>query len=235
MKRNPTAAVSVVALTLAVAWPAGALAQSTMKGVSPDWGARASSEVTEVEGPVVDVDVVSIAGEVTDIDRAERRVAVRGTDGRVATLFVGPGVRNFDNLALGDEVTMNYTEAVSVAIARSGPDGAGATDPQAAEIRAKVEADTAGQAAAGGKPGMAAVEETTLVANVFRIDRQRGVLTLRGTDDVPLDVKVPDKAALDDIDVNDQVVIGYREAAVVSIQPGGDGGGSGSSAAPTGR
>ena len=78
---------------------------------------------------------------------------------------------------------MRYTEATSLAIAKGGI----GTESQIGEIRTKVEADAARQAEAGGKPGMSAMERSTLVANVFEIDRERGILTLRGTDGVPVD------------------------------------------------
>lgn len=55
---------------------------------------------------------------------------------------------------------------------------------------------------------------------------------------VPVEIKVPDKQALDQIQLDDQVVIGYRQAAAVSIEPGAAGGAAGQgdpTAAPPGR
>ncbi|MBA3597238.1 MAG: hypothetical protein H0W40_07660 [Methylibium sp.] len=173
------------------------------------------------------MNTVAITGKVSHIDRTKRTVAVRSDDGRMATLVVGPNVPNFDTIDLGDRVTMHYTEAVSLAIAKG---GIGTDDVKLGEIRTKIEADAA-RKAQDGMPGMAAMERTTLVANVFQIDRQRGVLTLRGTDGVPVEIKVPDKQALDQIQLNDQVVVGYRQAAAVSIDEGGAMAGQGDPAA----
>lgn len=169
-----------------------------------------------VDGPVVAVETTSIRGKVALVNPIARQVVVNGDNGRVSTMFVGPNVRNFENLKLGDQVTMRYTEALALAIAKGGP----GTESQIGEIRTKVEADAARQAAPGDKPGMSAMERTTLVANVFEIDRERGILTLRGTDGVPVDIKVADKKALDQIKLNDQIVIGYRQSAALSIEPG---------------
>lgn len=199
------------AAALALSLPAAVMAQTPMPGTAPVPGAAA------IQGPTASLDVVTLSGEVTAIDRAARTVAVRGDDGAVATLTVGPNVNNFDRLQPGDRVTLRYSEAVSLALAK----GSGDTDAQLGEIRTKVEADSSRQVAPGaGKPGLAVTDRTTVVANVFEIDRERGLLTLRGTDGVPVDIKVEDRQALAQFDVNDQIVIAYREAAVVSIQPG---------------
>lgn len=205
---------SITALAIGLGAATGALAQTTAPGQPQGTSA--------VEGPTVAVSTASITGKVTAIDRSERTVAVRGDDGRAAKLTVGANVPNFHTIDIGDEVTMRYTEAVSLALAKGGL----GTDAQLGEIRTKVEADAA-RRAKDGMPGMAAMERTTLVANVFQIDRQRGVLTLRGTDGVPVEIKVPDKQALDQIALDDQVVIGYRQAAAVSIEPGDASGAAG--------
>ncbi len=217
---------AIAALTIGLGAPVGVFAQSTSPKQAPlappaDSAAATASGTTQsstgataIKGPAVTLATTGITGEVTDIDRAERTVAVRDSAGRTATVKVGANVPNFDTIDLGDTVTMRYTEAVSLAIAKG---GAG-TEAQLGEIRTKVEADAA-RKANDGMPGMAAMERTTLVANVFKIDRKGGVLTLRGTDGVPVSIKVSDKHALDAIKLDDQIVIGYVQAAAVSIEP----------------
>ena len=113
-------------------------------------------------------------------------------------------------------MTVRCTEALALAISKGGP----GTESQLCEIRTKVEADAARQAAPGGKPGMLAMEQTTMVANVFEIDRARSILTPPNTDSVPVDIKVADKNVLDQIKLNDQIVIGYQQSAALSIEPG---------------
>lgn len=169
-----------------------------------------------LQAPVVKLEVTTLSGRVTAIDAAKRLVSVKGSDGRMATLFMGPDVRNFENLKVGDEVTARYTEARSLAIAK----GEKGNEAEIGELRVKIEAEAARQASQGGKPGMSVMERTTAVANVFQIDRQRGIVTLRGTSGVPVPVKVADTRLLDQIGLNDQIVIGYRHAAAISIEPG---------------
>ncbi|HET6599356.1 MAG TPA: hypothetical protein VFG60_05285 [Burkholderiaceae bacterium] len=206
MKRS-SLTLAIATLTLGLGAPGAVLAQSTAPKQAP--------VATAVTGPVIAGTTTAITGKVTRIDRDERMVVVRDKNGKMATVKVGANVPNFDTIDMGDTVTMRYTEAVSLAIAKGGL----GTDAQLGEIRTKVQADAAAKAK-DGMPGMATMEQATLVANVFQIDRKRGVLTLRGTDGVPVSIKVPDKTALAAIKLDDQVVIGYLQAAAVSIEPG---------------
>lgn len=212
--RRHTFKLTITALTIGFGVSASALAQTPSPGNSTV--APSGPIAAAVKGPVIATEATSITGKVAAINPGIRHVIVNGDDGRTTAMFVGPNVRNFENLKLGDRVTVRYTEALALAIAKGGP----GTESQIGEIRTKVEADAARQAAPGGKPGMSAMERTTLVANVFEIDRERGILTLRGTDGVPVDIKVPDKNALNQIKLNDQIVIGYRQSAALSIEPG---------------
>lgn len=212
--KHSSLAITLTALKTGLGLSAGALAQSASPG-SPT-AATPGPIAAAVKDPVVAAETTSISGKVTAIDPVGRQVVIRGDNGRFATMVVGRNVRNFEKLKPGDQVTMRYTEALALAIAKGGP----GTESQIGEIRTKVEADAARQAAPGGKPGISAMERTTLVANVFEIDRERGILTLRGTDGVTVDIKVADKNALDRIKLNDQIVIAYRQSAALSIEPG---------------
>lgn len=170
-----------------------------------------------VKGPLQTVTTATLSGTVSAIDRDHRLVAVQPEQGHPVTIAVGPDIRNFGNLKPGDRVKVTYTEATALALAEG---GVGDSPGTIGELRTKVESEAARQAPAGGKPGLANVERTTLVANVFDIDRDEGVLTLRGTDGVPVDIRVRDKQALQDIGKDDQLVISYTQAAAVSIEPG---------------
>lgn len=180
-----------------------------------------------VLGPVANVDRAQMTGTVQQIDRERRLVTIRSDDGRSVVMAAGPDVRNFENLKKGDRVDATFSEATALAVAKGGT----GRDFDLGEIRTRVEAQAASQAPAGGKPGMKAMERTTLVANVFQIDRDRGILTLRGTSGEPVDVRAS-KEALKGISKDDQVVISYVQAAAVTIEPSTKSAGGGSSSQP---
>jgi Cu/Ag efflux protein CusF len=166
-----------------------------------------------VVGPVGAVDAATLNGKITAIDKSKRMATVQDDKGRTVTLYLGPNVANFDRLKVGDQVSARYTEAVVLAIAKN----------TGSDIRTKVEADAARMAPAGEKPGVSAMERTTVVANVVSVDPQKGRVTLKGIGSTPVDFRVRDKQALSKIKPDDQVVITYEQAAALAIGPGNGG------------
>lgn len=60
------------------------------------------------------VNTKQIAGVVTAIDRASRTIAVRGPKQGVLSLKVADDVKSFGEIALGDTISLTYTEAVAI-------------------------------------------------------------------------------------------------------------------------
>jgi hypothetical protein len=174
--------------------------------------AASGSTAPAVLGPVGAVDATTLNGRITAIDKSRRIVSVQGDKGRSITLHIGPNVANFDNLKVGDQVAARYTEAVALAIAKG----------NSSDIRTKVEADAARMAPPGGKPGVSAMERTTVVANVLDVDRQHGRVTLKGIGSSPVTMRVRDSQTLSQLKPDDQVVISYEQAAAISIAPGSE-------------
>lgn len=200
MKKKLSLAIGA-ALLSAAALPALAQQSSAPDGMT-------------TQGPTVWVNTNVVRGTVTQIDPGQRMLGARTDDGRTMTLAVGPDVNNFDTLKQGDRIMLRYTEAEAIALAKP-------TDPgqQTGEIRSRVESFATAQAPQGAaRPVLGATKRTTVVANVLDIDRQQGVLTLRGTGSEPVDVRV-DPKVLEQIGKDDQVVISYIEATAVAIQP----------------
>lgn len=169
---------------------------------------------TQYQGPVVWVNTNVVVGTITSIQPERRTLTARTDNGRIITLAVSPKVHNFGQLRQGDLVTIRYTEAEAFALSKNPGTG------QASGIRSTVEASAAAQAPQSAqRPAIGATERTTIVANVFDINRQRGILTLRGTGGETVDIRTNPKA-LEQIDKNDQVVISYVQATAVEIRPG---------------
>jgi hypothetical protein len=57
---------------------------------------------------------------VVEVQKAKRLVGLKGADGKVVTVTVGPEARNFDQLAVGDTVVATYYESVSFALKAPG-------------------------------------------------------------------------------------------------------------------
>jgi hypothetical protein len=217
----------ILPLAIAAIFAQVAGAQQPSKGGS-------SAQQSPATAPVGVASTRTVSGTVESIDTADRRVVLKGEGGAMVTVVMGPQVKDFGNLKKGDEITIRYSEATVLALAKGDQNDLG-------EIRRRVEAEAVRQSPAGGKPGLSAMERTTLMANVFQIDRQAGMITLRGTEGVPVEMRVQDKKLLQGIEKNDQVVVSYMEAAALSVDSrsssassGSKSGQGGSSAATSG-
>jgi hypothetical protein len=59
---------------------------------------------------------VEIKAKVTAIDKGKRTVTLKGPEGNERTVKVDPKVKRFDELAVGDDVVVRYTEAIAIAV-----------------------------------------------------------------------------------------------------------------------
>jgi hypothetical protein len=108
--------------------------------------------------PVTSESLVTATATVESVDQSTRKVRLRNSDGTSLTVTAGPEVVNLPQLAVGDVVTIDYYEAVTLAMADAGESG-------------DVSATVGGVAAPeGDKPGGAAVVSTTIVVRVVSYD-----------------------------------------------------------------
>jgi len=145
--------------------------------------------------------IVSVVGEVTAVDVANRIVSIKGPRGNIGEMKVDPSVKNLDKVKVGDRARVSYRVALALALMKGG-DG----------IRERVETDSSAM------PGAAATKRTTIVANVESVNAKRGIATLRGPDGNFVDVKVREPKLLHDVKVGDQVIASVTETVAVRVQ-----------------
>jgi hypothetical protein len=109
--------------------------------------------------------VVSASAEriavVESVNAQERSVLLRGQDGTLATVVLGPQVRNFAQIRPGDRVVTTVTDAIAVSLAR--PDGRG---PVGA-------AEAISRAPEGARPGMRYTDAQRMRVRIEGIDLGR--------------------------------------------------------------
>ncbi|HVP86527.1 MAG TPA: hypothetical protein VMU79_00480 [Casimicrobiaceae bacterium] len=182
------ASISFTTLAQAPAATGGA-----MKATGPGKGAMAST--------------VEITATVEAIDKAKRAVTLKGPEGNVRTVTVGPEVKNFDQIKVGDLVAVRYLEALSLELKKGG------TAPVA-----RTESAMAGKAKAGEKPGIGGARQITVTADVIAVDAAKQIVTLKGPERT-VDVKVHDPDQFKLVKVGDQVEATYTEALLISVEP----------------
>ena len=149
---------------------------------------------------------VEIQATVTAIDKANRTVTVKGPQGKTRTLTVGPEARNFDQVKVGDTITLSYVEAVTLSLEKAEGAKPGITV-----------SDEMKRAAPGAKPGGMISSQTTIVGTVTAIDAATQLVTVRGPKGNEVDIKVEDPAKLKSVKTGDLVKATYTEAMAISV------------------
>jgi hypothetical protein len=150
---------------------------------------------------------VTVQASVEAIDKATRQVTLKGPKGNLNTITAGPDVRNFDQVKVGDMVTVKYVEALTLTLKKDGK-----------ELRNMTETPAAARAPAGERPGGVVAKQTEVTANVIATDDKTQTVTLRGPNRT-VELKVPDAGQYKLIKVGDQIQAVYTEALALSVDP----------------
>ena len=150
---------------------------------------------------------VKLTATITAIDAATRAVTLKGPQGKEVTLTAGEQVKNFAQLKVGDQVNIEYVEALTLELKK------GSTAPVSRTEQA---------GAAGAKPGERPAgmggRQVTIVAEVVDLNAQTQVVTLRGPQRT-VELKVKDPAQFKLIAKGDRVEVTYTEAMAIVVEP----------------
>ena len=169
------------------------------------FSAAAQQPAAPMPGKTV-ADAVTITAKVEAVDLPNRLVTVRGPMGRSVVIKADDRVKNLAQVKVGDDLVMKYVEAVSIEL-KKGSSGRMQTSTSTGPVTAPM----------GSKPGVAAVNTTTMVANVDKVDTANSEVLLHGPQGRYVEVKVKDPAVMKDIKVGDSVQATYTEALLVEV------------------
>jgi Cu/Ag efflux protein CusF len=174
---------------------------------------RAPAQVTESSsvsspGSAKAVQTVRTTATLVGLDPATRTVSLKRADGKIVDIHVGDEVRNFDKLKVGDKVTAEYTQALSLDL-KKGAVGA-ARRSESTEVK---------RAPAGAAPSATMGSKVTILADVIAVNPKDQVITLRGPQGHVVDLKVQDPAQLQRVKQGDQVEAVYTEALAIAVEP----------------
>jgi len=169
--------------------------------------AKAAVVAASSPGQATMAAAVTVSATVEAIDKATRLVTLKGPQGKLHTITAGPDVRNFDQVKVGDVVTVRYMEALSLTLMKDGKD-----------LRSMTEAPGAARAPAGERPAGVVANQTEVTANVTAVDAATQTVTLRGPTRT-VELKVPDAGQFKLIKVGDQIKAVFTEAMALSVEP----------------
>jgi hypothetical protein len=170
---------------------------------------QATPQVTTQSEPgkVVVTGTIKTVSTIVGIEPSTRTVWLKDPKGKVVQVVVGEEARNFDQLRVGDVVTAEYSQALTINLKKT-------NEPLTANATETLE-----RSAPGAKPGGSAAREVTVIANVTAVNQQTGEITLKGPQGNSVDLIVHDPEQLKRIKKGDQMQVVYTEAVAISVEP----------------
>lgn len=147
----------------------------------------------------------TVQAQVSAVDLAARKVTLKTADGRLVTVPVGPEIKNLDKVKAGDTVAAQYAQALTIALKKGGG------------LREKEVSTDSARAAAGQKPGVAALREVHFVADITQLDAKTGAISVKGAEGRSFDLTVKDTAALKGFQAGDQVEGTYLQVLAIGV------------------
>lgn len=167
-----------------------------------------TADVTAAPGKIGVSETVKMTATVVLIDMGTRDLVLIDSQGKMHKVNVSDQVRNLDQVKVGDKVTAEYTEAISLKLKKRGTADVSPASAEAAAIRSPK----------GMKPGGAVGRKVTAFATVVAVNPQKQFVTLRGPLGNEYDVQVLDPALLKAVTKGDEVEVIYTEAVAISVQ-----------------
>lgn len=180
-----------------------------MMGTSAVFAQNKPQAVVAVEtapGVLKVAEGVQFQGKFKSIDPKTRQVVIVGPNGNEFKTVLGDEVKNFNQIKVGDIVTLTHVEILVADIKK----------PSKVEIRERVETEKAVRAKLGDKPAAAIERQVSIVADVTAVDDKKGTLTIRGATRT-LDIKVKDPSVLKGVKVGTQIEAMVTEIIAIEV------------------
>lgn len=152
------------------------------------------------------VDTFKATATVTSIDRKNRKLSLKFTDGRSKTVKCGPEVVNFPSIDVNDRVIVTVTEETAVYLDKGKP------------LAGASAASTVTLAPLGAKPGVLTSDTVEATVKISAIDATARKVTFRTKDGSTDTVKVSDHIDLNKVKVGDSVTIRRTEAMALFVE-----------------
>ena len=163
--------------------------------------------------PVGEAQLIELTATVEDVDVDKRLLTVKGPQGRVVIVRVGPDVPNLDQVEAGDEVDVAYYRAALREAEKLDPSAErGGSVSDRASVAGAVE----------GMPAGAAGRTVRETVEVLGVDEYKKAIAFRDMNGRYREMSVDEPRLehwLDDLTEGDKVSVAYTEALAVKVEP----------------
>jgi hypothetical protein len=167
----------------------------------------AAASTLVAQTPVTKTASVTGTATIVAIDSTSRMVTLRDEKGVEDTFAVGPEVKRFDELKVGDTVKMTYYESLVFAVRKPGDKAPTTGSTDAAMTRAKE-----------GLPGATIAAQDKTTVTVKAIDPAVPSVTVTTADGRTVTRKIENKKNIEGLKVGDVVDITYTRALLTSVE-----------------
>lgn len=170
-----------------------------------------SSGCASTPSPWYRREVRELTATITALEADKRLLSLQDETGISRTIYVGPEVRNYERLKVGDRVVATYQEAIAAAVTR--PDQS-VKEPQVGIVTQR----------SGANESPHAELSASLIATVAieAVDLESSMLTFSRDDGLVRTVRVEDSGAkkfIEGLKPGDLVTVTYTEAFAISVRP----------------
>jgi hypothetical protein len=157
--------------------------------------------------PITKTNTTTATATVLAIDHTKRMITLKDDkSGQEDNYSIGPEVKRFEEVKVGDKVRTTFTESVVVQVRKPG-------DPAPPPAT-----DTAVTRAKGTLPAATVAAQEKMTVTVKAIDQAVPSITVATPDGRTVTRKVEDKKHLTNVKVGDQLDITYTRALLLSIE-----------------
>ncbi len=150
---------------------------------------------------------VKVTATVISVDKADRNITVKGSEGKVRKIEMTEDVKNFDQIRPGDEVVAEVYSALAMRLAEPGK-----------EIKDTAE-NIVTVAKTGEKPKVVNVDIVDVLAEISAIDVSTREVVVMGPMGRSVSIVVPeDIEKFDQLKIGDKVNARYIEAFALSVE-----------------
>jgi len=174
--------------------------------------AMASSVWAQQPGGAYTSNVIRTRATVTAIDPATRAVTIQGDHGPV-TIQVGPDVKNFSNLKVGDRVNISYYQGIAAQLVKGGKK---VSDPAVSTFR---QGNSPGP---GLTPSGVIGASATVTAKIQDVNLPTNTVAFTGSDGTThiVQVKTPEmQSFIRELKRGDTVQVTFTDSVAVEILP----------------